>query len=89
MGVSFRKNKSSFHLAIVDLSMPKMNGIETIRRLKEIDDKIRTVISTGHLEKDKFIPDNLKVDGILPKPYRMRDLAFKVRQILSSSGTSQ
>ncbi len=84
-----RRNKSSFHLAIVDLSMPKMNGIETIRRLKEMDDKIRMVISTGHLEKEKFIPDNLKVDGILTKPYRMRDLAFKVRQILGSAGSSQ
>jgi len=71
------------HLAIIDMSMPKMNGVETIRKIREIDKKMKILLSSGHLEKEKMIPDDLNLDGILPKPYRLRELALKIRQVLS------
>jgi PAS domain S-box-containing protein len=77
------KDRKKPHLAIVDMSMPKMNGVETIRRIRELDKKMKILLSSGHLEKDNMIPDDINLDGILPKPYRLRELALKIRQVLS------
>lgn len=58
------------HVAIVDLQMPKMDGIETCARLKEILPDIVTIILTAH----GSIPSAVKaikqgVYDYLPKPY--------------------
>lgn len=77
------KNKIKIQVAIIDMSMPKMGGIETIRKIREFDKNIKILLSSGHLEKEKLIPNDLDLEGVLPKPYRMSELALKIRQILS------
>lgn len=42
----FRQNRVD--IAIVDLDMPGMNGLMTIKKLKEIDPNLQTVLLTGH-----------------------------------------
>ncbi|GAB4379459.1 MAG: hypothetical protein Kow0042_28880 [Calditrichia bacterium] len=78
-----QENQRHFQLAIVDMSMPKMNGIETIRRLRQLDPDLKLILSSGYLDRDRTIPPDLKIDGALPKPYRMRELALKIREILN------
>ena len=75
--------KEFFPLIITDLNMPKMNGVETIREIQKLDKSIKVMLSSGHLERDMVIPDGLKPDGNLPKPYRMRELAKKLREVLA------
>ncbi|HFE63801.1 MAG TPA: response regulator [Caldithrix sp.] len=82
-----KKNKKKFDLAIVDMSMPKINGVETIRRIREIDQSIKVVLSSGHMDRERNMPVDLKLDGTLPKPYRLRELALKIRQILNHKTT--
>ena len=83
-----KENKRQYQLAIVDMSMPKMNGVETIRKIKEIDASIKILLSSGHLEREKVVPKDIILDGTLPKPFRMRELALKVRQVLSAKTKS-
>jgi PAS domain S-box-containing protein len=78
-----KQKKSQFNLAIIDLSMPKLNGIDTIKRIKEIDDHIKIILSSGHIERENIIPEDMQIDGLLHKPYRLGELTLKVRQILS------
>jgi signal transduction histidine kinase/CheY-like chemotaxis protein len=77
------QKKYQIDLAIVDMAMPKMNGVETIRKIREIDKRIKILLSSGHSEREKSLPDDYVIDGILPKPYRMRELALKIRQVLN------
>ncbi len=79
-----RQNTHHFHLAIVDMYMPKMNGLETIRRIRELDGSVKVILSSGRIDEGKKRPTDVKIDGSLPKPYRMRELALKVRQVLNS-----
>jgi DNA-binding response OmpR family regulator len=65
-----------------------MNGVETIRKIKEIDASIKILLSSGHLEREKVVPKDIILDGTLPKPFRMRELALKVRQVLSAKTKS-
>ncbi len=78
-----QQKKRRYQLAIVDMSMPKMNGVETIRKIRELDKSVKVILSSGHIDRDKLVPADLKVEGTLPKPYRIRELAMKVRQVLS------
>jgi PAS domain S-box-containing protein len=70
------------HLAVVDYIMPKMNGIETIKRLKRINPNIKILLSTGHTDREKLKEKSPIIDGILLKPYHISDLSKKIKDIL-------
>jgi DNA-binding NarL/FixJ family response regulator len=43
-------------LAIVDLSMPRLNGLETVRRIREALPSTRILVLTYHAEKEVVLP---------------------------------
>jgi DNA-binding NarL/FixJ family response regulator len=55
-------------LVILDLSMPKMNGLETARRLKEIMPTVPIILLTLHAStvRELFVGDSC-VDLVIPK----------------------
>ena len=44
-----------FEVAIADLAMPEMDGIQTIAALREVDPNIEVIILTGHVTVDSTI----------------------------------
>lgn len=46
--------KQTTHVAIIDLNMPEMNGIETMKELKRMHPSIKNIILTVH-EEEKYI----------------------------------
>ena len=58
-------------LVLLDLNMPKMNGIEFLRKLR-MDEKLRSlpviVLTTSNEDKDKVEAYNLNVAGYILKP---------------------
>src|ERR1700722_9991190 len=51
-GVEEEVRHGGYHLIILDLMMPKLDGIEVLRRIRKLDTDIAVVIFTGfpHLE---------------------------------------
>ncbi len=70
-----------FHLAIVNLRMPKMGGEETIREIRKIDPQIPVVVVTG---SPKWPTEELKpeIQGLIYKPFRLKELRSVVRDLL-------
>jgi DNA-binding NtrC family response regulator len=71
-------------LALVDIEMPGMNGLELQRKLHELDPEIIVIIMTGHASVETAV-QALK-DGAydyLTKPFDPDDLASVVRQALA------
>jgi two-component system cell cycle sensor histidine kinase/response regulator CckA len=81
----FNDAKDKIKLIILDLEMPLMNGIETLRKLKEIDDSVKVLISTGHIMENK-VEEAMKEGAIayLKKPYRITDLAKTIRNSIGT-----
>lgn len=45
--INLAKNRR-FDLAFLDMKMPGMNGVETLRRLREVQQDLRIIVVTGH-----------------------------------------
>lgn len=64
-------------LIILDINMPKMNGIEFLEKLREESDfKYLTVyiLTTAYTTRDKLATQNLKVAGYIVKPLQFDDV---------------
>jgi CheY-like chemotaxis protein len=73
--------KDDFDLILIDVIMPDMNGLETLRALKEISPGTRVVMMTGFAVAD-LVTEAIKtgVDGVLYKPF---DVSLVMKNLLS------
>lgn len=79
---NFRKN--SHDLIILDLKMPKMDGMTLYKKIKEIDDTVIICLTTADKnyiqELQKGIIDIEKI--VLYKPVLLKDLKNKIDSLL-------
>ncbi|PID27413.1 MAG: type II secretion system protein GspE [Candidatus Cloacimonadota bacterium] len=77
------KNKH-IDLIICDLQMPEMDGIETIKRIKEIQPDAKSMIITGFGSMELAIKafSESRVDDFLSKPIENDELTDKIKQHL-------
>lgn len=80
--IAILRKQQRIHLAIVDYVMPRMNGIETIKKLKEINPNIKILLSSGHTDREQLKREDSRIDGFLLKPYHISDLSTKIKIIL-------
>ena len=69
--------------------MPRLNGEETFRALREIDPDVRVVLTSGFNEQETvahFVGKGLA--GFLQKPYRMSDLLNAIEKSLEDTPSS-
>jgi signal transduction histidine kinase len=78
----FRREHYGIDLVILDLSMPKLSGRDTLRRLLQIDPQARVLVSSGYFTADKDSSGVEGAVGFIPKPYRRSDLLTIVRTTL-------
>lgn len=79
----YREHREEVALVLLDLSMPKMGGEETCRRLREIDPGVRVLVTSGYDKGKTGAPlSRLEPDGFLPKPYDMQTLVDAVFGLL-------
>ena len=69
-------------LIILDIMMPKMDGFETLKKIKEIKDIPVIMLSARKEEIDKLSSFNLGVDDYVTKPFSPKELMARVKAIL-------
>jgi sigma-B regulation protein RsbU (phosphoserine phosphatase) len=79
----FTENKENYALVISDLKMPNLNGLELLKKIKKLDDKVRTMLINAHeIENDVVFQHCLQlgiIDSYIPKPVTVNQLCQKVR----------
>ena len=79
----YRDNPNMFDLVLLDMVMPEMNGREAYFALQEIDENVKVILQSGYIaQADAQDVLDAGANGFLHKPYRMADLAKKMRSIL-------
>ena len=87
----FMGREYPFDLAIVDLGLPLLSGIEVIRQWRELDKTFPILILTARGKwQDKVEGLNVGADDYLVKPFHNEELLARARALLRrSSGISQ
>ncbi len=71
----FRQHSHEIKCVILDLTMPEMDGEETLQQLISICPKAKIVISSGHdMANMASRLKGVKVSGFLKKPYRLTQI---------------
>ena len=77
---SFKANL--YHLLLIDVKMPKMNGFELYQQMQKIDNKVRVCFITAfevYYEALREIFPNLEVGCFIRKPIEMSDLIKRIK----------
>jgi two-component system response regulator ChvI len=73
-------------LAILDVKMPRMDGMEVLRRLRRTTDLPVIILTSKDDEIDEILGFNLGADDYIHKPFSQRLLIERVKAILRRSG---
>lgn len=80
--IAFLEQGNRAHVVLLDWKMPRLDGLQTARRIKEMAPQIRTLILTGAPVEDAAL-DALEegVDGFVHKDVSPAGLIHAIRQV--------
>ncbi|HVF46897.1 MAG TPA: response regulator [Pyrinomonadaceae bacterium] len=80
-----RALSGEYDMAILDVMLPKMNGFDVLRNLRE-QSKLPVIMLTARGDDmERIVGLEIGADDYLPKPFNPRELAARLRAILRRS----
>jgi two-component system, cell cycle sensor histidine kinase and response regulator CckA len=80
-------NAGNIDLVVSDIMMPKLNGLELMKRATALRPDVQFLLISGYMEDITRLPEHFVQDtGYLEKPFLPIELARKVRTLLNESG---
>ena len=78
--------KEEIHLAIVDIMMPRLDGIRMTMKLREKYDFPVIMLSAKSEEVDKVMGLNIGADDYVTKPFNVEVLILRMRKLIDLYG---
>ena len=86
----YKKLQDKINLVVLDIVMPDMGGGEVYARLKEINPKVKVLLSSGYSIDDQAREIMERgCDGFIQKPFSMKAMSDKLSEILSKRGGNE
>ncbi len=80
----FQQHKNEIRCVLSDLTMPRMNGWDTLAALRQISPDIPVILSSGYDEAQVMAGEHPELpNAFLGKPYRLQDLKDTIRHTLA------
>jgi DNA-binding response OmpR family regulator len=77
-------DKAKYDLVLLDIKMPRMNGFEVLKYIREKHGKTKVVMLTGFADlKNAIESKKLGADDFVSKPYDLVDLLTTIERVLS------
>jgi DNA-binding response OmpR family regulator len=81
-----RFNESRFDLVVLDVMMPRMDGLEVCRRIRARHNVPIIMLTAKAEEIDKVLGLELGADDYITKPFSLREFRSRVRAALRRAG---
>jgi signal transduction histidine kinase/CheY-like chemotaxis protein len=79
----FRENSTVIRAVLMDLTMPRLDGVETFRELRRLDPGCRVVLTSGYNEQEAIQDFQGKgLVAFVKKPFLRRDLMAAMQKAL-------
>jgi len=76
----------SYHLLITDFDMPKVSGVELIRKARAARMALPVIMVSGTMPENEIKQNSsLRINATLFKPFGVEDLLKTVRQVLDAA----
>ncbi|HSA72722.1 MAG TPA: response regulator [Nitrososphaeraceae archaeon] len=88
----FQIYEYAYVLVISDFKMPGLNGMEFLKKIKELNGSVRTILMTAFEIEDKIFREYTKkkiINSFLQKPIGVHDLLKEVNTQLQSYETQK
>lgn len=80
-------SRGTFDVVVLDVRMPGMDGIETLKHIKEKAPQTEVILLTGHANMEVALQGmELGAFDYLLKPVAINDLIFKIQDAAKKSG---
>ncbi len=81
------RHLQDINVIILDVTMPGLSGMDTLRGLRQLSPSVPCVLSSGMGMEIDEVPEDLRANlHFLQKPYRSQVLVAKVREVAASVG---
>ena len=79
-----------YHLIILDLMMPKLDGIEVLKRIRKVDSDIAVVIFTGFPNLESAV-QSMKLDAVdyIKKPFNVDEFRDVLDRVMKKKGLAR
>ncbi len=82
---TLEKNNYDFDLIISDIIMPEMDGYELYSKIQSLKPSVKFIFTTGYSDEAlKELGVKLKKINFLKKPFTLKELSLKIREVLNS-----
>jgi CheY-like chemotaxis protein len=82
----YKTEMNRIGLVILDMIMPEMGGGEIYERMKEMNPRVKALLASGYNIDGRAMEIlDQGCDGFIQKPFRIGDLARKMREILDKN----
>ncbi len=83
--IRFSEASNDYDLLITDMTMPKMSGLQLVKRLREIKPDLPVIICTGYSESlTEENRDTYNIDSVLTKPVLIEEFSYTIRHLLNN-----
>ena len=77
-----RLASETFDAVLLDIMMPRLNGLETLRKIREQSSLPVIMLTAKGDETDRVVGLEMGADDYLPKPFSPRELLARIRAVL-------
>jgi len=79
--------QGGYHLVVLDLMMPKMDGVEVLKKIRKVDSDVAVVIFTGYPSLETAV-QSMKLDAVdyLKKPFNPEEFREVVDRVMRKKG---
>jgi PAS domain S-box-containing protein len=81
----YQRQPEGIDLVVLDMTMPRLSGRDTLDRLRQINPGVRVLLASGYPGAEKGEVGAAEAAGFISKPYRAQHLARMVRLVLDQA----